>query len=278
MIELLGEGLGMILAAALAGAPTSPKPTEQNDRFPIVELRQYTLREGQRDRLIDLFEREFIESQEALGMKVIGTFVDLDRPNRFVWLRGFRDLDSRLFGLSAFYGGPVWAAHREAANSTMLDSDNVLLLHAPKHGAEFRLPDTRPALGANASAGLVTATIYPLKSDPSEAGRLFADRIAPALAADGVLPIAWFVTETSPNNFPRLPVREGERVLVWFAAFADDADRQAHAKAFSRAHVAIAPMLSGGPELLRLGPTGRSMIRGVSPAASSNANVSSPDH
>ena len=34
---------------------------------PIVELRQYTLHPGQRDTLIDLFDREFVESQEAPG-------------------------------------------------------------------------------------------------------------------------------------------------------------------------------------------------------------------
>ena len=74
---------------------------------PIVELRQYTLHPGQRDVLIDLFEREFGESQEALEMKIIGQFRDLDNPNRFVWLRGFRDMPSRAQALKDFYGGPV---------------------------------------------------------------------------------------------------------------------------------------------------------------------------
>jgi hypothetical protein len=45
---------------------------------PIVELRQYTLHPGERDVLIDLFDREFVESQEALGMKIIGQFRNLD--------------------------------------------------------------------------------------------------------------------------------------------------------------------------------------------------------
>jgi len=56
---------------------------------PIVELRQYTLHPGQRDVLIDLFDREFVESQEALGMKIIGQFRDLENPNRFVWAERF---------------------------------------------------------------------------------------------------------------------------------------------------------------------------------------------
>jgi hypothetical protein len=38
----------------------------------------------QREVLIDLFDRELVESQEALGMKIIGQFRELDNPNRFV--------------------------------------------------------------------------------------------------------------------------------------------------------------------------------------------------
>src|SRR5881398_4261577 len=88
---------------------------------PIIELRQYTLHPGKRDVLIDLFDREFVESQEEMGMKIIGQFRDLDNPNRFVWLRGFRDMPSRAQALKNFYGGPVWKAHREAANATMIE-------------------------------------------------------------------------------------------------------------------------------------------------------------
>jgi hypothetical protein len=35
---------------------------------PIVELRQYTLHPGQRDVLLALFERAFIEAQQAAGI------------------------------------------------------------------------------------------------------------------------------------------------------------------------------------------------------------------
>ncbi|PYL40754.1 MAG: NIPSNAP family protein, partial [Verrucomicrobia bacterium] len=105
-----------------------PEAGPEQTCCPIVEFRQYTLHRGKRDVLIDLFDREFIEPQEALGMKIIGQFRDVDNRNRFVWLRGFRDMASRAQALQDFYGGPVWKAHREAANATMVDSDNVLLL------------------------------------------------------------------------------------------------------------------------------------------------------
>ncbi|NPC79705.1 NIPSNAP family protein, partial [Pyxidicoccus fallax] len=110
-------------------------PMDSHDA--ILELRQYTLKPGQRDTLFELFEREFLESQEAVGMSIPGQFRDLDRPDRFVWLRGFPDLHTRKARLEAFYGGPIWKAHRQAANETMLDSSNVLFLKPARPGSGF---------------------------------------------------------------------------------------------------------------------------------------------
>lgn len=76
------------------------------DTQPIVELRQYTLHPQQRDMLIDLFDREFFETQEAEGMRVRGQFRDLDQADLFVWLRGFPDMDTRRRALEAFHVGP----------------------------------------------------------------------------------------------------------------------------------------------------------------------------
>lgn len=42
----------------------------------LLELRQYTLRPGQRDALITLFDQHFVEAQEAVGMHIVGQFRD----------------------------------------------------------------------------------------------------------------------------------------------------------------------------------------------------------
>ena len=97
--------------------------------YPVIELRQYTLRARQRDVLIELFEREFIDPQNAVGSHVLGQFRDVDDPDRFVWMRGFDDMATRARALGSFYGGPVWKAHRSAANATIVDSDTEDLNH-----------------------------------------------------------------------------------------------------------------------------------------------------
>src|SRR5215831_5247716 len=134
----------------------------------VFELRQYTLYGGKRDTLISLFEKNFIESQDAVGAHIIGTFRDLDDPDRFAWLRGFRDMQARQQALDAFYGStPAWLAHKKEANTTMVDSDNVLLLRPALSPPNFRR--STPAPGAHAVYGV---TIYYLGGvDSAEFGK-----------------------------------------------------------------------------------------------------------
>ncbi|RVD58628.1 NIPSNAP family protein [Mesorhizobium sp. M2D.F.Ca.ET.185.01.1.1] len=241
---------------------------------PVVELRQYTLKPGQRETLIALFDREFVETQEATGMTVIGQFRDVDRPDMFVWLRGFEDMETRKDALSAFYGGPVWAAHRDAANATMIDSDDVLLLKPAWPGAGFDLSGLKRPTAAEAEMsdrsqlpGFVEISIHHLRPG-AEAGfaELFRTEAVPQLAAKGARLLGAFVTESAENTFPRLPVRTGENVFVSAAGFDNE-----NSHAFSRAPLGVSPALQAfqrsaeqslarPTEVLRLSPTARSLL------------------
>jgi hypothetical protein len=232
----------------------------------VLELRQYTLHPGRRDTLIELFERELIEPQEAVGMRLYGQFRDRDDDDRFVWVRGFPDMATRAEALTAFYGGPVWKQHRDAANATMIDVDDVLLLRPAADDTGFELPDARP--DAEPSS-LVTVTLYHL---PPGAGDEFADlflrEVRPLLADFGAPPLACLRTEPSENNYPALPVRAGENVFAWVAAFAD---QDVHLEHISRLGKStrwthdlmplLAKHLARGPEQLHLAPTVRSRLR-----------------
>ena len=223
----------------------------------VVELRQYTLHPKKRDALIELFDREFVETQEAEGMSVMGQFRDLGDPDRFVWLRGFADMASRERGLQGFYGGPVWAAHRDAANATMIDSDDVLLLRPAWNGAGLVHDPARRA--SSVPPGLVDVTVFSLNDAASPALLDFCrERITPVLRQAGALTQGWYVTEPSPNNFPRLPVREGENVLVGVSVFKD---QDLAAKNWQRDLApALSQWLKKQPHSLKLAPTARSAI------------------
>ena len=239
---------------------------------PVVELRMYTLHPGRRDELIELFEREFVETQEAVGIQLIGQFYDWDDPNQFVWLRGFNDMSARQASLHAFYSGPIWKAHREAANATMIDSDNVLLLRRVHPTSGFSLTNAnRPLPGRRAvQNGFVAATIcYFNKAATSGFIHYFENTIQPELTRSGGSILAYFVSEDSPNTFPGLPVREGEHVFVWFEGFQDQEAYKSHLARQRESKLwndeiakFLRKELQGKPELLRLRPTPRSWLSG----------------
>jgi hypothetical protein len=212
----------------------------------VIELRRYALHPGERETLIELFDRELVEPQEAVGMRVLGQFRDLDDPDSFVWLRGFENMTARRDALAAFYGGPVWREHRDAANATMIDSDNVLLLQPAMSASGLELdPRRRPPPGTEtAPAGVITATICSLR--PAKAAA-FPELFERELADADV--IAAFRTEHSPNDFPALPVREGVETFVWLSRTGDVA------------RLDMADHLAEPPEILRLTPTSRSLVR-----------------
>jgi hypothetical protein len=223
----------------------------------IVELRRYTLLPGRRDELIDLFDREFVESQEELGMAVLGQFRDLDRPDRFVWLRGFADMTARRHGLRSFYGGPVWRQHGPAANATMIDFDDVLLLRTI----------VSPTSSARPSSSALSRPSFPSPtSSPSSLSSREGDRPDSVLRATiwfrdrpfdtdfeqwfaGRDAVAAFSTEYAENDFPALPVREGEHAFVWFTG--DGGDDVEVPERFGVVRT----------ERLRLAPTTRSALR-----------------
>lgn len=252
---------GSAATAALAFSPAYGEMSMAENG--VVELRQYTLFGGKRDTLITVFEKEFIESQNALGAHVLGTFRDLDDPDRFVWMRGFRDMPARQQALEKFYGGPVWQAHKAEANATMVDSDNVLLLRPVSPG-----PGVAEYAAEGASGGIYGATIYYLGGvDAGQFAEFFDRAVLPRLTAAGVHPIARFVTEEQPNNF-RLPVREHDRTFLWMARWANLKEYDlslAHFRSWSgwrdTAPVSVLPALARKPELLRLMPTARSPMQ-----------------
>lgn len=159
----------------------------------VVELRQYTLHPGGRDTLTEVFMRHFVTGQEAVGMRILGVYHDLDRDDRFVWLRGFPDMATRKTALTRFYlESEVWKTYGRVAAETMIDSSDVLLLK-PLSSLDFpRTP--RLVVTIHPQCALDVKAAVRLETDPSE------------------------------NDFPQLPVRTDGPKLVWFNGFETDLD------------------------------------------------------
>lgn len=231
--------------------------------FGVVELRRYAMQPGKRDDLIALFERSFIETQEADGMVPIGHFHDRNDADAFVWLRGFPSMEARREALERFYGSPTWLKNSDAANATLADTDNVLLLRSARPESGFDVHGlTRPARAAVTvePPSTVAVSIFmldePAGDDVLDA---FEAELLPRLRRVGGR-VSRLVTEQRPNDF-RHPVREGEYALVvtGVCATRDAFETWSHyadqpLPEAMRAHVI-------GTETLDLTPAPRSLLR-----------------
>jgi hypothetical protein len=239
---------------------------------PVVELRQYLLHRGRRDDLIALFDREFVETQEAVGIRVLGQFRDVDRVNHFVWLRGFADHDTRRKALTSFYGGAVWRQHAAAANATMIDSGDVHQLRPASEREQLRVRKSGDRDLAGNRGSLLIVVAHRRSGNSAEHDRLVRSHLAPRLEAAGLRTVGVYTTDAADNAFPALPVRPSD-VLVWIAAGSslDVLDKAAEEVALARAELAehFADHLrnDGVGELLfdvlRLEPTARSCLNGT---------------
>jgi hypothetical protein len=236
---------------------------------PIVELRQYLLRRDRRDKLIDLFDREFVESQEALGIRVIGQFRDIDRVNHFVWLRGFSDHERRRDALTSFYGGPVWQEHGAAAAATMIDSGDVHQLKAigePEERLSMRSASDRDVGGDRGS--IVIIVVHRRSDSAVDHARLFREHVIPTVEMAGLRTLGVYTTDPAENLFPALPIRPSN-VLVWIGGGSgpDALESAAQQATLARDELARYAASGGFAEVLldvfRLEPTDRSCLNGT---------------
>lgn len=197
-------------------------------------------------------------------MVPIGHYRNLDDPQSFVWFREFSDMRQRRNALEAFYlRSREWLEHREAANATMIDSDNVLLLRPAREQSGFDVRGLRrPGTKENVGRSCAAAVIFMLeRSAQTAAIDAFEEQLLNELQSDARR-VAYFVTEEQPNDFPGLPVREAERafVVTGICDTVHDLERWMQRLGPSRLPEALRTTVIA-TERLRLEPAARSLYR-----------------
>src|SRR5690348_4351923 len=186
------------------------------NNYQVVELRRYDIAPGQRDRFVRYFDTYFPEAFEQLDCMVFGQFEDRAAPTKFVWLRGYHDINARPIVDAAFYYGPVWREHRVKVNALFPGaSDNVLLLRPLNANTGVTvLPAIDPVDEPHGARGVAVAQIFAVRKGDEDA---FAQRAQAAFArytSAQVHPAGALVTLDVPNNFPQLPIRTDGPFLV----------------------------------------------------------------
>jgi hypothetical protein len=249
-----------------SSATDAPAETGVSSKdFPVIELRRYTVKDGERERFARDFEAFFPEAIQQTGAIVAGQFLERDKPSVFTWIRGFHDMDDRARSNAALYYGAVWKEHRALMNSLIIDSDNVLLLRPliPERGVAI-FPAVDPIREKQAARGVVVAQIFPVQPNGVEAFARQAETAFAQYRAIGIREAGVLVTLDAPNNFPQLPIRTDGPYLVWLGILKDDETLEARFRplaARSAQAFAATGLLRGAPELAVLDPAQRSRLR-----------------
>jgi len=88
----------------------------------IVELATYRVKTGRRAEFIRFFETQAIPVMRAHGIRILGPVVDLENPNRFMWLRSFPSDKERIRRKDAFHHSEAWTGELGPAAMAMLES------------------------------------------------------------------------------------------------------------------------------------------------------------
>lgn len=103
----------------------------------LFELRQYWCKPGKRDEWARYMDETLIPYQVSKGMVVIGSFVDEEDADHYVWIRRFDSEAERERLYKAVYETDVWENDIAPRVTEMLDRERSVIsrLHAtPKSG------------------------------------------------------------------------------------------------------------------------------------------------
>lgn len=198
-------------------------PEERSEEISVLEIRNYLLKPNLADAFSLYFHSKFVEPMNKLGGYTFGEFKIDNCNDRFVWFRGFKNMETRVNFLNAFYiNSDTWKEYGKRANEMMINSDNVYLLK-PIYKNTFHKTDKK----------YTVIDFYICNNTIEKVIKLFENEYIPFLKTININDISFWVSEISENDFPRLPVFQDKNLLVTITNYTDKNEYETKQKAIS---------------------------------------------
>ena len=91
----------------------------------FFELREYRIKDGMMDRWVKFMEEKIIPFQASLGMVVVGSFVALDEPDLYVWIRRFDNEEEARRLYKEIYESEQWMNVIRPEIDQMMDRERM---------------------------------------------------------------------------------------------------------------------------------------------------------
>ncbi len=95
---------------------------------PVIEVRTYKAKDGQRERLMALMRELAFPVHRALGIRVLGPFPSVEDPAGLVWLRAYPSAASRDTLSRAFYESREWTDDLEGRLMPLIEQYSAVLV------------------------------------------------------------------------------------------------------------------------------------------------------
>lgn len=93
----------------------------------FFELRQYRIKDGQRERWVKFMEEEIMPFQISKGMVVVGSFVGQEEDDLYVWIRRFESEEERERLYKVVYESDHWRNVLGPKVGDLLDRDKIVV-------------------------------------------------------------------------------------------------------------------------------------------------------
>jgi hypothetical protein len=91
----------------------------------FFELREYRIKDGKRDLWVKLMEEKIIPFQLSKGMVAVGSFVALDEPDLYVWMRRFESEEAAERLYKEVYESEYWKREVKPEADKMLERETI---------------------------------------------------------------------------------------------------------------------------------------------------------
>ncbi|WP_053004278.1 NIPSNAP family protein [Flavobacterium sp. ABG] len=206
---------------------------QENDKgITVLELRNYLLKPNKLNDFEEYFNNHFVTPMAKLEGFTLGQFKINNVNDRFVWLRGFTDMKTRVNFLNDFYiNSPTWKNFGQGANAMMLNSDHVHLLKPLEKSTTLDFLDV--------NEGIVLVDFYICNSTLNKVIDLFNTTYIPFLKSLNISDLSLWVSEMQENDFPRLPVFQDKNLLVTITKYKDLAEYEKKQKLIAEMNIEL---------------------------------------
>jgi len=93
----------------------------------FFELREYRMREGQRDTFIEYMDKVVIPFQVSKGMVIVGSYAGETEEDLWIWIRRFESEEERERLYEAVYQSEEWTTKIGPPIGDMIDRSKIVV-------------------------------------------------------------------------------------------------------------------------------------------------------